>query len=129
MDYDELVSHIRFDVSELVEQNAHRIQGDIRYRSEMVIPNEDLNGFEFETLDNAQGFIVDNIAHKMLSDLEIDLQRYDLVRYIPIEDLFDMIGRYRSGALCDSFGRPLYPDHRCLEVSYEDVSKEENKDE
>jgi len=124
MRYEDLTSHIAFCVTELPVSNEHRFQGEVRYHSELAIPNEDLDGFK--ALDNAQDFVVRSIVDKMSMDLDVDLDKYDLVRNIPFINLFDMVGRYRSGALCDSFGRPLYPDHRCLEVSYEDESETEN---
>lgn len=100
--YDGLKDHVKFRVSQN-EPFRYIAKVDVSYRS--VIPFTD-----FETWLDVKELGIRNLAYDMAHDLGVDLDKYDLVRNIPVKDLFDMIGRYRSGALCDTFGRSLYLD-------------------
>ena len=100
--YDGLKDHVEIRINQN-EPFRYIAKFDVSYRS--VIPFAD-----FETWLGVKELGIRNLAYGMAKDLEVDLDKYDLVRNIPIKDLFDMIGRYRSGALCDIVGRSLYPD-------------------
>lgn len=100
--YDGLKDHVEIRINQN-EPFRYIVKVNVSYRS--VIPFTD-----FETWLDVKELGIRNLAYDMAHDLGVDLDKYDLVRNIPIKDLFDMIGRYRSGALCDTFGRSLYPD-------------------
>lgn len=111
--YDGLKDHVEFRVSQN-EPFRYIAKVDVSYRS--VIPFADPeyqdgdSSVAFETWLDVKELGIRNLAYDMAKDLGVDLDKYNLVRNIPIQDLFDIIGRYRSGALCDMFGRSLYPD-------------------
>lgn len=52
--------------------------------------------------------IKEALREAMISDLEIDQEKLDLVSDIPIRDLRNIKQRYRTGYLYDSFGRVLF---------------------
>lgn len=58
-------------------------------------------GEELKTVEKA-------LREAVISDLEIDREKLDLVSDIPIEDLRSIKQRYRTGDLYDSFGRELF---------------------
>lgn len=111
--YDGLKNHVEIRINQN-EPLRYIVKFDVSYRS--VIPFDDQEyqdrdpSLEFETWLGVKELGIRNLAYDMAHDLGVDLDKYDLVRNIPVKDLFDMIGRYRSGALCDAFGRSLYPD-------------------
>lgn len=104
--YDGLNDHVKIKINQN-EHSRYIVKFDVSYRS--VIPFADPSA-AFETWLGVKELGIRNLAYEMAKDLGVDLDKYDLVRNIPIKDLFDIIGRYRSGALCDMFGRSLYPD-------------------
>lgn len=60
--------------------------------------------FEGEEMKSAEAAL----REVVISDLEIDQEKLDLVSDIPIEDLRHIKQRYRTGDLYDSFGRELF---------------------
>lgn len=111
--YDGLKDHVEIRINQN-EPFRYIVKFDVSYRS--IIPLDDPEyqdgdpSAAFETWLDVKELGIRNLAYDMAHDLGVDLDKYDLVRNIPYRDLFDIIGRYRSGALCDMFGRSLYPD-------------------
>lgn len=111
--YDGLKDHVEIRINQN-EPFHYIVKFDVSYRSVIPIADPEYQDGDpsaaFETWLDVKELGIRNLAYDMAKDLGVDLDKYDLVRNIPIQDLFDMIGRYRSGALCDTFGRSLYPD-------------------
>lgn len=111
--YDGLKDHVEIRINQN-EPFRYIVKFDVSYRSAITFADPEYQDGDpsaaFETWLGVKELGIRNLAYDMAKDLGVDLDKYDLVRYIPVKDLFDMIGRYRSGTLCDQFGRSLYPD-------------------
>lgn len=78
-------------------QDQYRIDVDLSYNIRVYA----FEGEEWKSVKEA-------LREAVISDLEIDQEKLDLVSDIPIEDLRSIKQRYRTGDLYDSFGRALF---------------------
>ena len=78
-------------------QAQYCIDVDLSYKIRVNTPEDEVWAIVKEVLREA-----------VMSDLEIDQDKLDLVSDIPIEDLRSIEQRYRTGDLYDSFGRVLF---------------------
>lgn len=97
-----------------LEDDTYTLSCSVRRNVVRVVTNKEVS--DPYILDAIKSDLARHTAQIVAEEIDVDLDKYNLVRGIPIENLFDMVGWYRSGRLCDSLGRPLYPSHEILDL-------------
>ena len=97
-----------------LEDDTYTLSCSVRRNVVRVATNKQVS--DPYILDAIKSELARHTAQIVAEEIDVDLDKYNLVRGIPIENLFDMVGWYRSGRLCDSLGRPLYPSHEILDL-------------